>query len=365
MGDFMKLGARIFKTGIAISFALFLADILQLPSPLFAGIAAIFAIQPSIYRSFLTVLDQIYGNLIGAVIAFVFVLTIGTNYLTIGLAAVLAIIIMLKLKLDKPVPLTLVTLIIIMEAHDQNFLELATLRFLSILLGIIASFVVNLIFLPPKYENRLFASIHDVSEEVIRWIRVSILHTADYTSIKDDIDKLEDKLSKVDQWYTFYKEERSYTKKQQYVKARKLVMYRQMILTSKKSFEVLKRLHRFENKMTELPEHFHMMVQEQLERLAGYHEQLYMKYVGKLKPEHNVALGPDAAIKRNEVMSIFVKEINLAQQEDDNEFSIYHLMHVLSAILDYEEQLEHLDLLIVSYHNFHADEIESDLEDAI
>lgn len=361
----MKLGARIFKTGIAISFALFLADILSLPSPLFAGIAAIFAIQPSIYRSFLTVLDQIYGNLIGAVIAFVFVLTIGTNYLTIGLAAVLAIVIMLKLNLEKPVPLTLVTLIIIMEAHDQNFLELATLRFLTILLGILAAFVVNLIFLPPKYETRLFSSIHSVSEEVIRWIRVSILHTSDYTSFKEDIDKLEDKLGKVDQWYTFYKEERSYTKKQQYTKARKLVMYRQMILTSKKSLEVLRRLHRFENKMTELPEHFHMMVQEQLESLASYHEQLYMKYVGKLKPEHSLALGPDSAIKRNEVMSIFVKEINLAQQEGDNEFSIYHLMHVLSAILDYEEQLEHLDLLIVSYHNYHADEIESDLENVI
>ena len=29
----MKLGARIFKTGIAIVFALFLAEILQLPHP--------------------------------------------------------------------------------------------------------------------------------------------------------------------------------------------------------------------------------------------------------------------------------------------------------------------------------------------
>lgn len=37
----MKLGARILKTGIAITLALFLSHIFDLPSPVFAGIAAI------------------------------------------------------------------------------------------------------------------------------------------------------------------------------------------------------------------------------------------------------------------------------------------------------------------------------------
>ncbi|MGQ0437482.1 aromatic acid exporter family protein, partial [Bacillus sp. B-TM1] len=43
----MKLGARILKTGIAITLALFACILLQLPSPVFAGISAIFAVQPS------------------------------------------------------------------------------------------------------------------------------------------------------------------------------------------------------------------------------------------------------------------------------------------------------------------------------
>ncbi|MFD3203724.1 aromatic acid exporter family protein, partial [Bacillus sp. LR_5] len=55
----MKLGARIFKTGIAITLALYLASWIGLPAPIFAGIAAIFAIQPSIYRSFLIIIDQV------------------------------------------------------------------------------------------------------------------------------------------------------------------------------------------------------------------------------------------------------------------------------------------------------------------
>ncbi|WP_394122010.1 aromatic acid exporter family protein [Planococcus donghaensis] len=361
----MKLGARILKTGVAISMALFLANLLELPSPVFAGVAAIFAIQPSIYRSYLTLLDQIYGNLIGAAIAIIFVLTLGSNYLTIGAAAILAIVVMLKLKLENTVPLTLVTIIIIMDSHSADFLTFASLRISTVMLGILSAFAVNMIFLPPKYETRLFTSIHEVSEEVIRWIRVSIRHASDHASVKEDIDKLTEKLIKVDQWYSFYKEERSYTKKQQYVKARKLVLYRQMIATSKKSLEVLKRLNRFENELMELPEHFHMMVQERLESLASYHEQLYMKYVGKMRPEHSEGSGADAIMKRNEVMTIFVKEINLAHEENEDEFSVYHLMHVLSAILDYEEQLEHLDLLIIAYLNYHSEEVDNELENAI
>lgn len=361
----MKLGARIFKTGVAISLALFLASLLELPTPIFAGVAAIFAIQPSIYRSYITLLDQIYGNLIGAAIAVIFVLTIGSNYLTIGLAAVLTIIIMLKLKLSNPVPLALVTVIIIMDAQTDDFLVFASLRFATILLGIISAFIVNLLFLPPKYETRLFKSIYETSEEVIRWIRVSTRHASDHSSVKDDIEKLETKLAKVDQWYSFYKEERSYTKKLQYAKARKLVLYRQMIATSYKSLAVLKRLHRFENELTDLPPHFHMMLQEQLENLASHHEQLHMKYVGKLRPEHSESSGETAMIKRNEVMSIFVKEMSIAQEMEDHEFSVYHLMHVLSAILDYEEQLEHLDFLIIAYHNYHSEEIDKELENAI
>ncbi|TWT24124.1 aromatic acid exporter family protein [Planomicrobium sp. CPCC 101110] len=361
----MQLGARIFKTGIAISLALFLANWLNLPIPFVAGISAIFAIQPSVYRSYLTVLDQMYGNLIGAVIAIIFVLTIGSNYLTIGLASVLAIILMVKLNLNNPVPLTLVTLIVIMESHQEQFLEFAGLRFLTILLGIFSAFIVNMIFLPPKYETRLFTSIHEVTEEVIRWIRVSIRHVSDYSSVKSDIGKLSDKLEKVDQWYSFYKDERSYTKKQQFVKGRKLVLYRQMITTTKKSLEVLKRLHRYENELTDLPEHFHIMVQERLESLASYHEQLYMKYVGKLRPEHSETAGADSVLKRHEVMDVFVREINLAYEDATSEFSAYHLMHILSAILDYEEQLEHLDLLIIAYLNYHSDEVGSELENTI
>ena len=104
----MKLGARILKTGVAIVLALFLAELLNLPNSVFAGIAAIFAIQPSIYRSYLRIIEQIQGNIIGAVVAVTFVLIFGHQLMIVGLAAVVIILIMNKLGLEASISMALV-----------------------------------------------------------------------------------------------------------------------------------------------------------------------------------------------------------------------------------------------------------------
>lgn len=152
----MKLGARMLKTGIAITLSLYIAQLLNLQPILFAGIAAIFAIQPTIYRSYLSVVEQIQGNIIGALLAIAFTLLFGNHLLIIGLAAIVAIGIMLKLKLENSIRLALVTIIAIMEAPVDEFLYYASLRTFSIFIGILSAFVVNLIFLPPNMKQDFF-----------------------------------------------------------------------------------------------------------------------------------------------------------------------------------------------------------------
>lgn len=130
----MKLGARIFKTGIAITLALYLASWIGLPAPIFAGIAAIFAIQPSIYRSFLIIIDQVQANIIGAVIATVFGLIFGPSPIMIGLTAVIVITIMLKLKIEHTISIALVTVIAILESAGDDFLMFALIRTSTVIL---------------------------------------------------------------------------------------------------------------------------------------------------------------------------------------------------------------------------------------
>ncbi|WP_210471605.1 aromatic acid exporter family protein [Sporosarcina sp. 6E9] len=357
----MRLGARIIKTGVAIVLALFIAELLQLPQTVFAGIAAIFAIQPSIYRSYLRIVEQIQGNVIGAVIAIIFVLIFGHQLVVIGLAAVIIILIMNKLKLEASISMALVMMIAIMEIQNDEFLIYAVLRFTTFFVGVFAAFLVNLLFLPPKYETKLFQSINQTQDEIIRWTRIAGRQTSDHISTKMALKTIKDRLAAIEQTFLFYKEERSYFKKVTRNKGRKLVVYRQMIAASRRSYEVLQRIHKYENELIVLPEQFRMMVQERLDALLTYHEQLHLKFVGKLKPESMSSDNNEDYIQRHEVLEIFAKEIALTKEEE--EFSSYHLLHVLSAILNYEEQLEHLDTLIVSIHKHHKVNINVDFNE--
>lgn len=360
----MQLGARVLKTGVAIVLSLFVAELLHLPSPVFAGIAAIFAIQPSIYRSYLTILEQVQGNIIGATIAVTFGLMFGHEIVAIGIAAILVIGIMLKLKLENAVSLALVTLVAIMVYEGEDFLQFGFIRFLTVMVGVFAAFVVNLVFLPPKYEIKLFTMINELQDNIIRWLRLAIRHASEHTSTKKALSKFDKKLNEIKKLYDFFKEERYYSKTKRYQKARKLVIYRQMIATTKRSLELLHRLHKHENEITNLPESFRNLIQDWLDYLLTYHEQLLLKYTGKLKPEHSHI--DESPLKHSDVMEALIKQILYEnERENEEEFSSYHLFYIFSRLLDYEENLEHLDTLIVSYQTFHSKEKNINLESEI
>lgn len=360
----MKLGARVLKTGVAIVFALFLAELINLPSPVFAGIAAIFAIQPSIYRSYLSIIEQVQGNLIGAFIATIFTLAFGHHIVAIGIAAIIVIGIMMKLKLEKALSLALVTVVAIMESPAENALLFGLERFSTVMIGVFAAFAVNLIFLPPRYEVKLFKQINSLQDDIIRWTRLAARQASEHGSTKTTINKLEARISNTSTLFELFKEERNYFRNKKYVKARKLVIYRQMVTTTRKSFELLQRLHKHENEFGNIPIQLRLMILERLDFLLTYHEQLFLKFTGKLKPEHSSWSSSEGYVQRNDVMEIFIKQIILAkEEEDEEEFSSYHLLYILSRILDYEENLEHLDTLIVSYRSYHSVETNLDLEE--
>lgn len=347
----MKLGARILKTGIAIILALYVAKFLHIPSPVFAGIAAIFAIQPTIYRSYLTVVEQVQGNIIGTIIAASFVLAFGNDYLFVGLAAIVTLVIMVKLKLENAVRLALVTVIAVMEAPGGDFLQFAALRSSSILLGILSAFIVNMIFLPPKHETRLFQNISDVTEDILKWMRLTSRFASEEKLLKKDIGTIKDRMDKVNLLYTMFKEERRYFKKHEMAKHRKLVIYRQMTQVTQKSFEVLKLQNRYEHILNHLPDKLQIHIQNRLDYLVSYHEQLLMKFLGRVRSSVELDEIHDIGPDRHQLMETFIKEIRNSELAD--EFQPYHLMHILSAIVEYEEQLEHLDILITSFQTYH------------
>ncbi|WP_442598933.1 aromatic acid exporter family protein [Neobacillus sp. D3-1R] len=357
----MKLGARIFKTGIAIILSLLVAQQLNSPSPVFAGIAAIFAVQPSIYRSYLSIIEQIQGNIIGAIMAVLFVLLLGNHVVIIGLAAIIVITINLKLRLENTIALSLVTLIAIMETPGEEFINFAFIRFSTIMIGVFSAFIVNLVFLPPKYENRLYLKISSTTEEILKWIRMSSRHASENHLLKNDIEKIKDTLVRLDQLYLFYKEERNYLKKQNLVKSRKLVIYRQMITTTKRALETLKQLNRYENELLQLSEDFQLQLQEQLDCLIHHHEQLLLRFIGKTKIQTgSTEYGGNVCLNKKGLFQLFIVQ----ERSEENEAVLFHTMQVIAAIMDYGEHVEHLETLINSFQSYHKDDNEVNIEES-
>jgi len=350
----MKLGARILKTGIAIVLALYIGQLLNAPSPVFAAIAAIFAIQPTIYRSYLTIIEQIQGNIIGAVLAVIFVLVLGSHFIVIGLAAIIVIALHLKFKLENTIGLSLVTLISIMETSGGDFIQFAGIRFSTIMVGVFSAFIVNLVFMPPKYETKLYNKFADTTDEIIKWIRLCTRRDYDHTLLKNDVEQFKKNIGTMEMFYNLFKEERSYLKKNNIEKSRKLVIYRQMLITDRKALDILKKYLRFENELQLLPEPFRKANQELLDTLTYHHEQLMLRFIGKVPPptsnfEENISLS------NQEVFKFF---LDYKQELDDESSShLYHMMQMVAAIIDYSEQVEHLEKLITSFQSFHQNEI--------
>ncbi|MGN1400067.1 MAG: aromatic acid exporter family protein [Bacillus sp. (in: firmicutes)] len=346
----MKIGARILKTGIAIILALFLAQLLELPSPSFAGIAAIFAIQPTIFRSYRTVIEQIQGNIVGAAVAIIFLLVFGNHVFIVGLACIIVIIINVKMNTQNTITLAVVTVIAIMES--ENGIDFAFLRFFSVLLGIFSSFVVNLLFIPPKYETKLYRQVSDVAQDITKWIRISTRHAHDHSHIKSEIQSFKEQVIQIEQLYLMYKEDKELFKKATHAKARKLVVYRKMIATTKRSLDILKKLNKYENHYYMMPSEFQAAVQEQLDYLVTLHEHIHLKYIRKTKTTMGSEIGQ--GIEHRKLLDLF---LSLQKQLDgEHEDYLYHMMALISAIIEYEEHIVHLDTLITSFHSFHQDD---------
>ncbi|MCM3024479.1 aromatic acid exporter family protein [Heyndrickxia ginsengihumi] len=353
----MRVGARIFKTGIAITLALFIAKLLNMPSPVFAGIAATFAIKPTIYRSYLSIIEQVQGNVIGAIIAVILFMAFGNHLIIVGFGAIIIIILMLKLKLENNVSLALVTMIVIMETPGENFLQVAGIRFSTLFLGIMSSFIVNLIFLPPKYEKKLYVRIAHVTEDLLKFIRITSRHEVDYSLLKDEIPEIKERVYKVEQLYTLFKEDRAYSKKKKHDVQRKIVLYKQMVTILNLSFIILKRLYHYKNDIVHLPKEIQEMIQEQIEFLVNEHEKLLLMFLGKVKGNaENQKIGDQ---QRNELMDLFHQK--LKDETFRADLQSYHIMNLLALLVDYQEELEHLEKLIDVFQTYHKHNDQNDI----
>ncbi|KMK74929.1 aromatic acid exporter family protein [Alkalihalobacillus pseudalcaliphilus] len=356
----MKLGARIFKTGLALALAMYSAIWLGFEGATFAAIAAAFAIQPSIHRTFQTILDQVQANVIGAVLAVIFVLTFGHEPFVVGVVVILVIAIISKLKLEaSTIPLAIVTVIIIMESPAENFVSFATDRFLLIMLGVLTAFIVNLFFIPPRYETKFYQSMLKESDNINQWMMLLVRNDADSRSLKGDMKRLDTQIQKLDNLYNLYKEERNYLQRNKYSKARKLVLFRQMLITLKQSQAVLINLERRSEDISNLPKAIQEEFEQQLDLLTNFHNRILLRYIGKVTSSPSKEILDDLATGKEALAKKFIDFYN---QDAIDQQTWMHTFPAVSQIIEYHEELAHLNHLVNSFFKYHTEESTLDIQ---
>ncbi|AID01830.1 aromatic acid exporter family protein [Staphylococcus xylosus] len=359
----MKLGARILKTGIAIILALFIASLLPNEAGLkaIAGVSAVVAMQPSVFRSIKTVSDQALGNVVGALLAVAMVTVFGDNVIIMGVTVILLIAILFRFNLAHVATLASVTALIIMGQHSGDFYVSAFYRFVLVMIGVISSSTVNLLFLPPKFESKIYYNSLNICSDIFVWFKLVLNDTSEYHHIKEDRGVISDRIKRLEQTFSYYEEERPFTKKQVYAQNRKKILFKEVVRSTRHAYEVLKKMNRYQNDLHNLNHELLLQIKLELDTLIAYHEQIFISLSKKAKYDVSQFDSQIENPQKKELMDAFQKEI--IKNPYQTVYSYANIMQIISAIEEYRYTLEHLDRLRISFFSYHNNDNDIDILD--
>ncbi|USB32164.1 aromatic acid exporter family protein [Paenibacillus sp. YPG26] len=330
----MTFGARMLKTGIAVTLALYLSVWLNFSSPVIAAVAAIFAMQPSIYRSWRYLVDQLQTNTLGAILALLAGSVFSKEPIAVGLVCILVIMICLKLNMGDTIGITLVTVVAVMEASGQW--EFALNRFVLSLIGIISAFVINMAVFPPKPRVQFVSQISQTFNKLSLLLRTVISDEIKETVFRKEKRELEDSINSLTDKFKLMEEDLKKLKTPKFSDSRKLVVYKQMLHTLRKGYEVLDAVeqHYFQ---AVRPESINKEFDAHLERLIRFHEHILLKFDDKLKPNF---LEAELLEQDNDE---FLRR--MLDHYAEKRVGVLRLSIVSAEMYDYGHQLERLNRL--------------------
>lgn len=330
----MTFGARMLKTGMAVTLALYIVLWFDLSSPVIAAVASIFAMQPTIYRSWRYLMDQLQTNTLGAVLAMLGGMLFSNEPIAVGLVCILVIMICLKLKMGETIGITLVTVIAVMEASGD--FEFALNRFALSLIGILSAFLINILIFPPKPKVQYEKQIRETFDQLSLLLRTAVSDEMKEAVFRNEKRSLEDTINSLTDKYKLMEEDQKKLKAPKFSESKQMVIYKQMLKTLRKGFEVLDAVeqHYFQAERTpELDQEF----DKHLEKLIKFHEQIMLKFDDKLKP--NSAEAEEFERENDEFLSRMLAYYAAEQT------GILRLSIVSAEMYEYGHQLERLNKL--------------------
>lgn len=330
----MTFGARMLKTGLAVTLALYICSWLDSPSPVIAAVAAIFALQPTIYRSWKYLMDQLQTNTLGALLAMFAGMIFPVQPFIVGLLCIIVIMICLKLNMGETIGLTLVTVVAVMEASGQW--QFALTRFSLSLIGILSAFIINITLFPPKPKVQFINQIRSISDQLSLLLGSAITNEMKESVFHAEKKQLENTIKSLADKYKLMEDDQRKLKKAKFSDARQIVVYKQMLNTLHKGYGVLDTVEQHYFQAEKTPQ-IDTMFHQHIEKLIKFHEQIMLKFDDKLKPNVVEAdqFGLDNDMFLRDMLDLYAE---LRQ-------GVLRLSIVSAVMYDYGHQLERLNRL--------------------
>ena len=165
----MKIGARILKTGIAVTITMYLCKLLNLEPAFFGAVATVVNMQPTIFLTVKSAKDQILVHLIGVSAGLAFGYLIGGSPLIMGVVSILLIVVYIRLGLNAGISMGIVAALFVMGSSQELFLPHALNRTGVIFTGLITAMVVNVFLWPPRYSQQLKTRLRESNEATVAY----------------------------------------------------------------------------------------------------------------------------------------------------------------------------------------------------
>lgn len=180
----MRIGARVLKTGIAVTLALFICKIFKLEPASFAAITVVVNMQPSVNKSLKNAWEQVRIHVIGVILATLLGAFLGNGPIIIGLAVILIILLANRLGWSSGITLGIVSIVFILDSPPEQFILHAGIRSITIFIGLGVALLTNRVLAPPRYKATLHEKLQKLFLESSSYFQKSMLSFVNATNIK-------------------------------------------------------------------------------------------------------------------------------------------------------------------------------------
>lgn len=165
----MIIGARIIKTGIAVTITMFICRLLNLEPAFFGAVSAVINMQPSIFLTLKTARDQILVHILGVSAGLIFGYLFGGNPLSMGVITIVMIAMYIQLNLKSGISMGIVAAVFVLSSSQEQFLSHALSRTAVIFAGLGTAMIINIALWPPRYQQQFKDKLQQNNEEVVRY----------------------------------------------------------------------------------------------------------------------------------------------------------------------------------------------------